>query len=93
MMFTTLLNTFSVASPVGFGSGFFGVLLLPVVIWSLFWKGWALWTAAKEDSKPWFVALLVINSVGILEIIYLFIFAKRNQTKKIVSVKKKGRSK
>lgn len=54
----------------------FGVMLIPLAIWSLFWKGWALWRAAKNGSKPWFIALLVINTVGILEILYLFVFGK-----------------
>lgn len=48
-----------------------------LTIWSLVWKGFALWRAAKNESKPWFVALLVINSVGILEIVYLFYFSKK----------------
>ncbi len=51
-------------------------LLAIVVIWSLIWKGLALWKAAKKDSKPWFVALLVINTMGILEILYLYLFSE-----------------
>ncbi len=47
------------------------------MIWVLFWKGFALWTAAKRDNKKWFVALIIINTVGILEIIYLFFYAKK----------------
>lgn len=53
-----------------------GMFLLPLVIWSLIWKGWALWRAAKNDSKVWFVVLLVLNTVGILDILYIFIFGK-----------------
>lgn len=56
---------------------FIGVFLLPFVIWSIFWKGWALWRAAKNDSKPWFIALLVINTLGILDILYIFVFGKK----------------
>jgi len=40
------------------------------------WKGWALWVAARQNSKPWFVVLLIINTLGILEILYIFIFSK-----------------
>ena len=50
----------------------FGALAL----WSLFWKGLALWKSARNDERYWFVALLVINTAGILEILYLFVFAK-----------------
>jgi len=40
-------------------------------VWSLFWKGLALWHAAKRSQPWWFIALLVVNTVGILEICYL----------------------
>lgn len=51
----------------------------PIIFWSLFWKGIALWRAARKNQKPWFVAFLVINSLGILEIIYLFVFGKKKK--------------
>lgn len=50
----------------------FGLL----AIWSLFWKGLALWKSARNNERYWFVALLVINTAGILEMLYLFLFAK-----------------
>lgn len=52
-------------------------LYILIIVWSLAWKGVALWKASKFDQKFWFVALLVINIVGILEIVYLFFFAKK----------------
>ena len=36
----------------------------------------ALWRAAKFGQRNWFIAILVVNAVGILEIVYLFGFAK-----------------
>jgi methionyl-tRNA synthetase len=51
-------------------------ILMVVVIWSLFWKGAALWQAARKGDGAWFVILLPINTIGILEIIYLFGVAK-----------------
>lgn len=54
-----------------FGPGF-GLLL----VWSLFWKGLALWKSARNDSRYWFIALLLTNTLGILELLYLFVFAK-----------------
>lgn len=50
-----------------------------MIIWSLVWKGWALWRAAKNDSKPWFVVLLIVNTLGILEILYIFVFGKKKE--------------
>jgi len=51
---------------------FMGWILL-ISLWSLVWKGLALWRAAQLKQKGWFVALLIINTVGILEIIYLLV--------------------
>jgi hypothetical protein len=62
--------------------GFLTTFLIPLMIWSIFWKGWALWRAAKNDSKPWFVALLIVNTLGILEILYIFVFGKKPLRKK-----------
>ncbi len=59
----------------------FVTILLVLAIWALIWKGIALWKAARNGSKPWFAALLILNTVGILEIIYIFYFSKkRNKT-------------
>jgi len=57
-------------------------LLVPLILWSLFWKGLALWRAAKNNSKPWFVVLLAVNTLGILEILYLSIFGKTNTSER-----------
>jgi len=61
----------------GFGFGFFGFLFTVVLIWSIVWKGLALWKAAHLNQKYWFVALLVINTLGILEILYIYIFSEK----------------
>lgn len=54
------------------GGDIFGLVALGIVVWSLPWKGYALWIAAKNNHKWWFVALLILNTVAILEIIYIF---------------------
>jgi methionyl-tRNA synthetase len=46
-------------------------------IWSILWKGLALWRSANLKQRNWFVAILILNTVGILEIVYLFFFAKK----------------
>lgn len=53
-----------------------------VALWSLPWKGVALWKAAQKKDVYWFVALLLINTVGILEILYIFVFSKMSWKKK-----------
>ncbi len=48
-----------------------------LTIWSLIWKGVALWKAARLKDKWWYIALLVVNTAGILEIIYIYFFSKK----------------
>ena len=69
-MFTQLFHT----PAIGLGMG---ITAAVIVIWSLFWKGWALWLAARRGEKIWFIILLIVNTVGILEIIYIFAVAKQ----------------
>ena len=49
---------------------------LPFLIWSLAWKGFALWKSAGKKQLIWFVILLVINTSGLLEIAYIFFLNK-----------------
>mgnify|MGYP003385756327 CR=1 FL=1 len=56
----------------------FGIFIAIIALWSLAWKGWALWVAARNQHTWWFVALLIINTAGILDIIYIFAIAKKS---------------
>ena len=49
-------------------------LMLVIALWTIVLKGYSLWAAARAGQKKWFVALLVINTFGILEIVYLLWF-------------------
>jgi len=53
------------------------VIMYPLLIWSIFWKGLALWRSARMNHKGWFIALLVINTVGIFEIVYIIVTRDR----------------
>jgi hypothetical protein len=69
--------------PMGFGNNLtfwqsFPIYLL--YLWSIIWKGIALWKAAKNDQRNWFVVLLFISTFGVLELVYLFRFAKKRMT-------------
>jgi len=67
--------------------------IYPVLVWTLFWKGIAMWRSAKNNQVMWFVACLAINTFGILPIVYLQFFQqdwnKRPSKRKIKSVKRK----
>jgi len=63
--------------------------------WSLLWKGLALWKSARRGKNWWFIVLLVINTLGLLEILYLFVFSRYGRKtipkdKQIMEVKDKG---
>lgn len=54
------------------------------IIWTIIWKGFSLWKAAHRDEKVWYIALLVVNTLGILEILYLFVFSKHSHVRKYI---------
>jgi hypothetical protein len=51
-------------------------ILYILIAWTLIWKGIALWHSARNKQKGWFIVLLIVSTVGILEIIYLIFFKK-----------------
>lgn len=52
-------------------------ILLPLIIWATIWKGLALWRAARLNQVAWYIALLIINTIGVFEIIYLIATNKK----------------
>lgn len=52
-----------------------------LVVWTLFWKGWAMWKAARASDPLWYGVLLIVNTAGILEILYIFVFSKHRKAK------------
>jgi len=58
----------------------FGIYVLLLTLWTLPWKGWALWLAARRGEKWWFIAILVLNTIAILEIIYIFGIAQKKDS-------------
>lgn len=64
----------------------FSIAFVLVLAWSLLWKGWALWRSAQKGEKIWFIVLLVVNTVGILDILYVFFFSNDETMKKIKGI-------
>ncbi len=56
------------------------LIYLAISLWSLAWKGLAIWRAGRLQERNWFIVILVINLLGILEILYLFRFSKNRLT-------------
>jgi len=54
-------------------------ILFLLIAWSIIWKGIALWHSARNKQLTWFIALLIVNTLGILEIVYLIFFKKKHE--------------
>jgi Family of unknown function (DUF5652) len=67
------------------GEGFPIWLLVIILIWSVAWKGVALWKAAQIGDKRWFIALLVMNTFGILDVIYIRFIASKYSVERVES--------
>ncbi len=53
------------------------IWLIPLILWGLVWKGIGLWKSAKNKQLIWFLVIFIINTVGIIPIIYLWFFQKK----------------
>lgn len=70
-----------------FGSSLLlNVLLVVITLWALLWKGFALWRSANKRKSVWFIALLIINSAGVLPLIYYIFLSKIDNYKKFIKV-------
>lgn len=55
----------------------FWIFLILFIVFTIFLKGIALWKAAQNNHKKWFVVFFLINTAGILELLYIYIFSKK----------------
>ena len=70
------------------------VILISVIgIWTIIWKGFALWKSARKSKMIWFIILLVVNTIGILEILYIYVFSELGKKKQKIHKSHKKRRK
>lgn len=55
-------------------------IFLLLALWEWIWKGIALWKAARNKQLAWYIAILLINSAGILSIVYIKFFQKNKRS-------------
>ena len=60
------------------GTGFLALILV-LMIWEAIWKGIGMWRSARNGHLVWFVCILVLNTIGILPIIYLLLHPKKKR--------------
>jgi len=61
------------------------LLFFLILIWTIVWKGFGLWKSAGLRQKYWFVAILLLNTFGILEIIYIYFVARKYKVEVVES--------
>lgn len=76
-MYMNALHPDSLGAFFGIAPAIAIILVAVAALWTIVWKGFGLWHAARDGQKWWFLAFLIINDLGILEIIYLVWFRKQ----------------
>ncbi len=64
-----------IASQLGISPALFAV----VMVWSTVWKLIAFWKSARNNQLVWFILFGIVNTLGILEIIYITLFQKKRK--------------
>lgn len=68
-------------------------LLVVMFIWSSVWKFLALWKSARKNNVAWFIVFALVNTIGVLEILYIYIFSERTNKSSIKSKQTKPNKK
>jgi len=69
----------------GEGLVLFIIAMIIIGFWTLVWKGIGLWFSARKDDKVFFILMMILNTVGIIPILYLYFktdFFKKKKFKK-----------
>ncbi len=87
-MINLFANSYS-SLPLGIGNWGLGfltlgaILLFAIALGLIALKGYCLWTAARRNENGWFVAILLVNTLGVLELIYLYFIVEKWKKNKI----------
>jgi len=61
-----------------FGISFWLIYIIAtLVVWEFVWKMIALWKAGRNNQLGWFICIAIINTAGILPIVYLITHKKK----------------
>ncbi len=55
----------------------FVIGIIVIGVWDAVWKGLGLWASARNKQLAWFLLIFVLNTMGILPIVYLVWFQKK----------------
>jgi len=54
-------------------------LFIFILIWDSIWKLIGLWKSARNNQIVWFICIAIINTLGILPIVYIIMDRKKGQ--------------
>jgi len=57
----------------------FTPLFMLIILWSAVWKAIALWKCGRNNQLVWFIAIFILNTAGILPILYIIFFQKKKK--------------
>ncbi len=77
----TFANLVQLSAILGISAGALALLIV-IAVWDGVWKLIALWKSARNNHLIWFIFLAVLNTAGILPIIYIFGFSMPKKAKK-----------
>ena len=55
----------------------FVIIVVLLAIWDGVWKLIAMWKSARKCQLGWFICLAIFNTAGILPILYILLFQKK----------------
>ena len=75
-------------TPIGYFPGVLSpgliAALIVLAVWEIVWKAIALWKCGRNNQLVWFIFIAILNTIGILPIIYLLFFQKnKNNSSKV----------
>lgn len=56
-------------------------VIIILCLWDAVWKLISMWKAARNNHLGWFVVLAILNTLGILPMIYCFLIDKKTLRK------------
>ena len=54
-------------------------LIIVLSVWSVIWKMIAMWKSARNNDLAWFIVIAIVNTIGILPIIYILLNKKKSR--------------
>jgi|GEM_PF-2911717 len=53
-------------------------LIIICVLWDVVWKLIAMWKAARNNDLAWFICIALLNTMGLIPIIYILLFGNKS---------------